>query len=288
MVFKISYLEALITKQCNLHCDGCGNYTNYGLKDELSFDQNKEYYRLWSKRIYPDVFRILGGEPTIHKNLIDYINLAFEIWPESKRQLVTNGAFLSRHPGLKDTLRQTNTSILLSFHSNDPKYLESMRPVIAHLKTFKDIDVSFGDYRRFTRLYRGLGSSMLPYEDNNPVESWKNCLANTCKNIWGGRLWKCPPIMGLKGALTHFGIENAPEWAPYLQYDGIGLDSSDEDLKRFLDLGPEGICNMCPKSQSPYYKDVYNVNWQRNVERVEWEGEVIDLASFVSSIESAS
>jgi hypothetical protein len=285
VVFKVSYLEFHITHQCNLHCDGCANYRNYGFKNEMSFDENKEYLRLWSRRIQPGTFRLLGGEPSLHSQMLDYVLLAQSLWPDAARWLVTNGAFLHRYKDLEEVLRSTGTALHLSFHSNDPKYLDWVRPIIAHIKTFQGVNVSYGDYRKFRRLYRGVGPAMLPYADNDPVQSFRNCLGYDCKNIGNGRLWKCPAIMGLRDVLKRFEIEDSPDWAPYLKYEGVGLDASDEELHAFFTAGPEDICNMCPKSPPVYNKDIYNVNWQRNAERLEWEGEDIDVKQFVYSIE---
>jgi hypothetical protein len=284
MAFEIEYLELLITHKCNMHCDGCANYSNYNLKREMNFDDNKEYIRLWSKRLVPKEMRILGGEPTLKEDLVEYIWFLHSAWPNSARQLVTNGSFLHRHKDLRDALAATNTSIHLSFHSNDPKYLETVRPAIALLKTWDGVQVSYSDYRQFVRLYRGMGRTMLPYEDNDAVQSWLHCPARRCKTIAGGRLWKCPPIMGLRSVLEKFGIEDSPEWQSYLAYQGLGLDASEEELKRFLEIGPEHICKMCPKDPARYNKDVYNTNWERNSERVEWTGEAINLPAFIESI----
>lgn len=207
IMIQVPYLEFHITHQCNLHCDGCANYRNYGFKDEMKFDDHKEYLRLWSRRIYPQSFRLLGGEPSLHENMLDYIILAHSLWPAASRSLVTNGAFLHRHKELENVLRATGTSLHLSFHSNDPKYLDWLRPIVAHIKAFQGVEVSCGDYRKFKRLYRGVGAAMMPYADNAPVQSFSNCVGYACKNLGNGRLWKCPAIMGLRDVLKRFGIE---------------------------------------------------------------------------------
>jgi hypothetical protein len=287
MAFDIEYLELLITHKCNMHCDGCANYSNFNLKREMKFDDNQEYIRLWSRKLAPKSLRILGGEPTLKDDLVDYIWFLHSVWPDADRQLVTNGSFLHRHTDLPDALRETNTSLHLSFHSNDPKYLESVRPAIALLKSWDDVRVSYSDYRKFVRLYRGMGRTMLPYEDNDAVQSWLHCPARRCKTIAGGRLWKCPPIMGLRSVLEKFGIEDSPDWKPYLAYKGLGLDATDDELKKFLEIGPEHICKMCPKNPAPYAKDVYNIDWERNVERVEWSGEAIDIGAYIASVAPA-
>lgn len=289
VVHPIGYLEMLITHQCNLHCDGCANYGNYGLKDQMSFEDNREYIRLWSRRISPGMFRILGGEPTIHPNLIDYVRLAHEVWPQANRVVVTNGAFLHRQPALLETMIETGSTLHLSFHSNDPKYLEWIKPILTLIKmwTAQGLKFDYADYRIFRRQHRGMGPSMRPFEDNDALGSISRCPSNHCRNLARGRLWKCPPIEGLRTTLRKFGLENSPEWAPYLAYEGIGLDASDEEMQAFLTRGPEEICKMCPKTADAFAKDIYNKDWTLGAERFAWQGEPIDVRGFVDSIIAA-
>ena len=284
MIFEIPYLEFLITHKCNMHCDGCANYANYAMKRSMDFEENKEYIRIWSRRLSPKLLRILGGEPTISDDLIDYIRLMHSLWPSAERQLVTNGAFIHRHGNLEETLRETGTSVHLSFHSNEPEYLESVRPAISLMKAWRGVTVTWGDYRVFSRLYRGMGRTMLPYEDGDPRRSWDSCQAKGCKTISRGRLWKCPPIMGLRTALERFGIEKSSAWQRYITYDGIGSDASDDELQRFLSAGPEWICGMCPKAPVSFRKDVFNTNWDRNSDRVESDAADIDIGRFIQSV----
>ncbi len=42
---------------------------------------------------------------------------------------------------------------------------------------------------------------------------------------------------------------------------------------------------MCPKDPLVYNKDIYNVEWQRNSEKIEWEGDDIDHKQFLYSVE---
>lgn len=279
-------METQITQQCNLHCDGCGNYTNYALKDETSFEESKEYFRLWAHRVVPNQFRILGGEPTIHKDLPRFVSLFFEVWPGSQRQVVTNGAFLDRHPTLPDILKATDTSIQLSFHSNDPKYLDWVRPRIATLKGWiqRGVKVEFKDSREFHRQYRGVGRFMLPFADGNARQSWQICPEKSCRTIWRGRLWKCPSIMALPTILSKFDLLGAPDWASYLTYEGVGLDANDGQLHQFLSRGPETACGMCPATRQPYRKDIHNLDWNRRDARVEWQGPDLNLAAFINDI----
>lgn len=117
---------------------------------------------------------------------------------------------------------------------------------------------------------------MRPFEDGDFVTSWKICSAQVCRVLLEGRLWKCPQIANLHLAGEKFSLDAREEWAPYLAYEGIGLNCSDEELQAFIRGGPEPICGICPAKREPYEKDIHNVDFDiPDARRVERGGIVI-------------
>ena len=283
-VFAVPYLETLITKSCNLHCDGCQNYTNYAFKGIMEFDALAEDLRRWGARIRPAVYRILGGEPLLHPQLPEIIRLAASIWPEARRFLVTNGLLLSRREDIIQALAETGTIVHLTIHSNDPKYLEKLRPAVQTIKAWaaQSVQVTFGDSRNFIRTYKGIGRGMRPF-NHDPVQSWSICTARNCLNILDSRLWKCPTISMLKDVLEKFGLDHSPDWTKYLKYEGLSPDANDEDLAGFLSRGPEEICSICPAERPTYQKDVFNVDFNRNSEKLEVDFPSVNMVEFINS-----
>lgn len=279
MMLEVPYLEMLITRRCSLHCDGCAVYSNYTFKNHTDFEESGESLRLWSKRIYPKTFRILGGEPTLHAQLPEYVELAYKLWPNTQRWVVTNGTHLYRHPDLPKILSSTNTKVLLSIHSDDKKYLRDLRENINLLRSWRTKNEFYfvgEDYRRFSRYYQGVGKGMRPFNDNNPEESYNGCGAKMCKNIGVGRLWKCPQIMLLRSTLERFNLLDHPAWQPYINYTGIGFDCTDKELVDLFTLRPEAICRMCPAKHDAYRKDISNIKFDTDAGRVEYTGQTYD------------
>src|SRR5262245_44398582 len=98
---------------------------------------------LWSERLRPSHFRLLGGEPTLHPRLMDFIVLTRGSWPASQLWLVTNGFFLHRHATLPAVLESTKTRLCVSIHDDSPEYearLASVRQLINHWKAHADFD----------------------------------------------------------------------------------------------------------------------------------------------------
>lgn len=73
-MLNINSLEFHIMHSCNLSCQQCSHYSNLKLGGGITSIQDaKENYDLWSSRVQPKVFALLGGEPTLNPNLIDHI-----------------------------------------------------------------------------------------------------------------------------------------------------------------------------------------------------------------------
>ena len=59
---------------------------------------------LWSQRVSVTCFSLLGGEPTIHPRLPEFVGLVRRHWPRTRIEIVSNGFFLHRHPTLPAVL----------------------------------------------------------------------------------------------------------------------------------------------------------------------------------------
>ena len=76
-------------------------------------------------------------------------------------------------------------------------------------------------------------------------------------NLHENRLWKCPPIAYLNTISERFKLNEKDDWKPYVGYEGIGLDATDEELKTFLSREEEPICEMCPVNPETYIKTIF-------------------------------
>ncbi len=251
MTLSVSNLEMDIAQACNLHCFGCCHYSNYGLKGVIPFSQGQEWIAAWAPRVTPRAFSLLGGEPALNPDLIQYIVFAAEVWPEAVRTVVSNGMYLHRHENLFPTLKATNTQVEVSIHSHDdPVYTARSHGPIQELKDrAAEHGVRLTTRERKTLFhvtYRGYGPTMRPFTDENPRQSWEVCQNKRCITLWQGRLWKCPPIAFLRLILERYDLVSSPDWQPYLEYLGVPPTASDAGISRVFALGEEDICGMCP------------------------------------------
>ncbi len=215
----------------------------------LSLEEADDWMSEWSRRLSPGTFSLLGGEPTLHPDLAEFVVLARRHWPAAHLRLVTNGFFLHRHPDLPAVLRRDRDACLyLSMHHDAPEYLQKLRPNLELLERWRrDFGVRVETYRSFenwTRRYRGVGSAMKPFADGQPRQSWERCPAKYCAQLFEGKIWKCAPLAYLRMQDARHGLSG--DWKPYLRYQPLAPSSTDEQLAEFFDREEEPSCAMCP------------------------------------------
>ena len=242
-------LEMHVVHSCNLTCESCSHYSNQGHKGIVSLDEADRWMKLWNGRLSPRRLSLLGGEPTIHPNLTEFVALARKNWPHAHLRLVTNGFFLHRHPKLPMILRDDpNHMIYLSVHHSSAEYKAKLAPIMALLEGWvRHYGIqawTYESHHYWTRRYKGFGADMEPYEDQQPRKSWENCPARYARQLYDGMLWKCAP-------LAYLPLQNAkyslPEkWQPYLQYRALMPDCTEGELNAFFDREEESFCGMCP------------------------------------------
>ncbi len=62
-------LEIHVSHACNLACEQCSHYSNYNHKGMLTPEEADRQMGLWSGRLLPRWFSLLGGEPTLNPAL---------------------------------------------------------------------------------------------------------------------------------------------------------------------------------------------------------------------------
>lgn len=246
---RILNLEIHVAHACNLTCESCSNFSNHNHKGVVSLKAAEEWMSAWNDRIRPTQFSLLGGEPSIHPKLSEFVQLARRMWPQSNLRIVTNGFFLHRHPEFPKVLEECgNAAIQLSIHHTSPEYLRKLEPNLQLIKTWiedYDIAVCFSaSSNRWLRRYRGYGDNMEPFEDGDRAASWMTCASKYCRQLFDGKIWKCPQITYLH--LQKRVHRLSRKWDRYLQYEPLSPTCTDEELEDFFNRREEDCCAMCP------------------------------------------
>src|SRR5437899_5835270 len=113
-------LEIQVANACNLTCESCSHFSNSGHRGILSVAEAEPWMDAWHRRLVPESFCLLGGEPTINPALTELVYLAMEKWPRSQLRVITNGFFLHNHPQLAEALSAIGAILCLTIHDRSP------------------------------------------------------------------------------------------------------------------------------------------------------------------------
>ncbi len=259
-MIDIEQLELHVTHACNFTCEGCSHYSNHGHTGNITLDDCEEWLYGWSRRVKPKTFTILGGEPTLNKNLPDIVYMVRAMFPDPSTgiDVITNAAGLHLQPRLPQMLVATGATLAVSIHSTEhPNYIKKFKRGYKLAKKWKHdlgVWVEFWDFtnKEWVRQYKGFGDRMMPYEDNNPRKSWEVCISKYAMQLHEGKLWKCPALAYLPMQAKKYNLSD--KWNPYLKYQSLEVDCTDEELEEFLNREDESFCSMCPANRDVYTK----------------------------------
>ena len=242
-------LEMHAAHACNLACESCSHFSNHGHLGILSLEDAASWMAPWKHRLRPRTFSILGGEPTLNRGLTELFQLSRENWPEATIRIVTNGYYLSRHTALPRVMAEDGNALLcLSIHHGSTEYLDSLTPhadLLEQWAVSHDVKVEvYLSHTNWTRRYKGFGSRMAPFEDNDIRKSWERCPAKLCRQLFEHKIWKCSPLAYLQLQARQYNLSE--NWAPYTSYCPLSPDCSETELADFFEREEERYCAMCP------------------------------------------
>jgi len=220
MLYQLHNLEIHAAHSCNLRCQNCSHFSDYGLSGILSLENAEMWFEGWSKRLRPTHFSVLGGEPLLNPNIIPLLKLVKKYWVGSEIKLVTNGLLLPKHPTLLQTLYENDITLDISLHdSNTTIPLPISSPIKINLRK------SYEKWRLDP-----------PSPGHNPIISYTKCVCRFCTQLHNNMIWKCPRV-------AYVGFTNLSYWS---DYKPLLLSASDEEVEEFLNRKEESICGICP------------------------------------------
>ena len=116
-MLTLDYAEFYITNVCNLSCDWCNRLNNFKFKGHQKWADYKDDYKKWADIVDIKYITILGGEPTLNPDFIDWVVGINGLWPNADIEINTNGTQLHKWPELYDIVKlNKNIQVRISLH----------------------------------------------------------------------------------------------------------------------------------------------------------------------------
>jgi hypothetical protein len=226
---QIYYMETHLTNHCNLKCKYCTHFSSISKEWYLNLEEFEKDINCLSEKV--DVYQLilLGGEPLLHKNIIDFLRISRIYFPISRIKILTNGILL---PAMTEEFWQScvsnNIEISLSLY---PALKDKWDDYTSLLEKYGLTgEVFLRDY------FHNLSLSSTPINDKE--FSFSSCETERCTTLKDGKLYVCEADAYLNDFNEYFG-KNLP------QSKGIDIYSkSSKEIDKELKQGCE-LCKYC-------------------------------------------
>lgn len=278
-------MEYMVTEVCTLSCDYCTNYSNYRTKGSNNWSTARQEIQAWLDRgVSFGKFSLIGGEPTSNPELADYIYGLRSMMPHTIIQVVTNGTVLKHLKEILIALKTVgNFTLHLTVHLPNEDFYNTFKNQVLSMPVEWQIDMTKPDWlsecykladgslfeidipMSFIGTYKGQLHNMKPYQ-SDPADAFNTCVQQYCPLMYQGALYKCSTSGLLKRTLTDHNLQTDPDWAPYIDYQGINPDCTEEELAEYCENynKPLHICSMCPGAKDKAWKKHISI-WKKEV-----------------------
>jgi MoaA/NifB/PqqE/SkfB family radical SAM enzyme len=235
----IPILHIHLTDHCNLNCRGCDNFSP--LSPEIFADiavVERDYARI-SELSNGQVgeIQLLGGEPLLHPQVIDFMRISREYFPQIPVKIISNGVLLlQQNEKFWEACRQYDIEIIVT------KYPVKINHEDIEQRAKKE-NIKFGFYGSTAEVEKNMQCIPLDLSGKqNARDSFLRCSsANRCIALDNGRIYTCTTIPYVKYFNEHFNKNLTVTEADLLNiYEAKSMD----EILSFL-CKPMPFCRFC-------------------------------------------
>jgi organic radical activating enzyme len=236
---NLAYFAVHIVEHCNLKCQFCDHFAPLAEEEFANIKVFERDFARLSELLDAEVDRIglMGGEPLLHLQLIDFLYVARKYFPKTKLQLVTNGILL---------LKQTE-DFWKACRNNDIIIVNTKYPLKLDFDRIKEVakkhDVRFEHYGNSGETLKK--SSHIPLDIEGKQDAYMNFIkcfhANNCCFLAKGKLFTCTVAPNIRHFNKFFNKNITLTNADYID---IYKARNAEEIMQFL-CRPVPFCKYC-------------------------------------------
>lgn len=210
-------IEFYITNVCNLNCKDCNRFNNYSFTGWQRWSDYKDIYKRWADHITIKQIVLLGGEPLLNPDIIDWVYGLNEIFKRPV-QILSNGTQINKVKGLYQALRVNGNWLGISWHNPDtlemfekeiqqflqgdivrlpPGHPDNNMNAHAVWVDSNNVKVSLWiQYDFYKSAIQPTADGRLTLHNSDPLKAHNHCGFAVYKNYHfiRGKLYKCGPV----------------------------------------------------------------------------------------------
>ena len=193
----LNYLETNVVDHCNLNCKGCAHFSNIYYNNYVDLADYERDIKLISQKFNVYYFRILGGEPLLHPNFSELLNISRRILPNTKIVVVSNGLLLDKlDEKVIKSFVDNNIIISISLYEPTSKKIDKILNI---LNTNKITYLINDDFFSPIEPIKKFQTRLTLENNNNGDKVSKECIGRFCRFLRDGKIAKCyyPLLIGI-------------------------------------------------------------------------------------------
>ncbi len=241
-VRQLNYVEVDIVDHCNLNCRACSHFCPLTPEHFMDVEEFKKDLEALVEK-FPKIkqFRLLGGEPLLHPDLIKFMKYTRALLPFSDIRIVSNGILVSKMSDeFFESVKKYGIIIDLS------KYPVAGEKFSKALDKIGEKDAGLG----FIHLAGKFWLSLVSDGSSDMRQVFTECTHKNCTSLRNGKLYVCPTGEFIGRYNKYFNV-NIPEESGISVYG-----NSTEEIEKYLNT-PFETCKYCLPAKSFKF-----VDWQ--------------------------
>lgn len=258
---KALKFEVHVTEHCNLNCRGCFHCSPLAKEEFLSVEEFQRDCQRLAELYYGNLeyMELLGGEPLLHPDIIEFFRVARTCFKEGTIALITNGILLP----------QMREEFWISAKEYNIELKPTHYPINVDYSAIQKKAEQYGIiYRPFAMITDEAGNKILEnyhfdIEGKQSIkENFYKCYrGNLCIFLNHGKMYSCVVGANLHHFKEYFGLEQM-EISEDNGIDIYAAQSADE-ISEFL-IRPMQVCKYCKltdeKTMIPFERSKRQLN----------------------------
>ena len=246
----LNYLETNVVDHCNLNCKGCAHFSNIYDNNYVDLFKYERDIKLISQKFNVYYFRILGGEPLLHPDFSELLNISRRTLPNTKIVVVSNGLLLDKlDEKVIKSFVDNDIIISISLYEPTNKKIDKILNILnANKITYLINDDFFSPIEPIKKF-----QTRLTLENNNNGDKVsKECIGRFCRFLRDGKIAKCFYPLLIEILNKRYGTNYVVSRDDYIELSAIS--SGWDAIKKLNNSTP--FCNYCGE----------------NITEFDWEG----------------
>ena len=226
----IPYFETHITEACNLKCRGCSHFSVFAKPKHKDLKEFEREFKRLSEIEEIGVIRLMGGEPLLNPDFMEYVRIARRYFPDTVIALVTNGILGDRLKPYVEELNDLQIHVTISDYHLD--------------KQNKDVHTELHEKGQLYNICLDPTGS----QDKDTAHFFCDIRMNNWFYYMDGRFYPCCIAGTIKDFWEHFKLD----WG-FTQED-LSIDifnHTAQEIEDFINK-PCELCRFCNTMKRPY------------------------------------